>query len=275
MEGPPGADGADVYRIDAYESRVRIYEGPSDDVAFIGWEVSGPQALADIAARLSSAGHRSTPGGPKLAKERQVEDLIFLEDPDGVRTEIFWGPQIASRPFHSPLTVGGFAGAPHGVGHHVLVVRDRERTLAFYRDLLGLKLSDFIRAEGAGRPPVLLTFLHANPRHHSLAFAEVPFTPKRKLQHIALHVNEMSDVGFAFDRLLSEKTPIAMSLGHHPNCGSFSFYARSPSGIDVEFAWGTREIDDSTWIPRTYSETSDWGHKVHLPLIEPKGSAAG
>lgn len=268
VEGRSGFS-ADVYRIDEYASRLRIEEGPADDVAYVGWEVAGPAELAAMADRLETAGYAVTSGGPDHAKERQVEDLIFVDDPDGVRTEIFWGPEIAQRPFASPVTPGGFVGAPNGAGHHVLVVRDRERTLSFYRDLLGLKLSDYIRQPHDDGSSAFVTFMHANPRHHSLAFAEVPFKPKRKLQHIAFQVNEMSDVGFAYDRLLAEETPVAMTLGHHPNCQSFSFYARSPSDVDVEFSWGTIAIDDETWVPKTYSQLSDWGHKVQLSLIEP------
>lgn len=263
------ADGADVYRVDEYRSRVRIYEGPADDVAFIGWEVAGPAQLAEIAEVLRGAGHEVRLGGHELAKARRVEDLIVVADPDGVRTEIFWGAEISAIPFTSPLAPSGFVASGEGVGHHVLVVRDREKTLAFYRDLLGLKLSDYIRSDEPGRPALLVTFMHANTRHHSFAFAEIPFKPKRKMQHIAFQVASMSDVGLAYDRMLAEDVPVAMTLGHHPNCDSFSFYVRSPSGVDVEYSWGTRQIDDATWAPKTYSRLSDWGHKIGLDLIEP------
>lgn len=263
-----GSDGAHVYRIDEYQSRIRLYEGPLDDVSFIGWEVAGPAELDALRDRLKQAGHDVVAADAQLCRARSVEDLFVVRDPDGVRTEIFWGAQIAAKPFASPLVPGGFVGAPNGVGHHVIIVRDRDKTLAFYRDLLGLKLTDYIRSEEEGRPQVLVTFMHANPRHHSLAFAEVPFEPKRKMQHFALQVTDMSAVGLAYDRLLLNNTPIAMTLGHHPNCRSFSFYVRSPSSVDIEFAWGTIDVDDTTWVPKTYSQLSDWGHKVGLELIE-------
>ncbi|HKY82234.1 MAG TPA: VOC family protein [Sphingobium sp.] len=268
MEAAKGSDGADVYRIDTYESRIRIHEGPLDDVTFIGWEVGGPAELASLKARLQEAGCAIEEGNAELCRARCVEDLFVTYDPDGVRTELFWGPKMAAQPFWSPRAPGGFVGAPNGVGHHVLIVRDRENTLSFYRDLLGLKLSDYIRSEEEGRPQILVTFMHANPRHHSLAFAEVPFKPKRKMQHFALQVNDMSAVGLAYDRLLSGDLPIAMTLGHHPNCQSLSFYVRSPSGLDIEYSWGTIDIDDESWVPRTYSQLSDWGHKVGVDLIE-------
>ena len=263
------SDGAHVYRIDRYQSRLRVYEGPADDIAFIGWEVAGPAELDAMAQALGDMGYDPQPGDPTLAKARCVEGLIVLNDPDGVRTEIFWGPEIAAQPFASPLVPSGFVGAPNGAGHHVLLVRDSEKTMAFYRDMLGLKLSDYIRSVEPDRPQILVTFLHANPRHHSLAFAEVPFKPKRKMQHFALQVASMSDVGLAYDRILAAGTPVAMTLGHHPNCDSFSFYGRTPSGIDFEYSWGTHQIDDAIWVPKTYQQLSDWGHKVELDLIVP------
>ncbi|HKY83121.1 MAG TPA: VOC family protein [Sphingobium sp.] len=273
MRAAKGSDGADVYRIDSYESRIRVYEGPLDDVSFIGWEVSGPAELALLKVQLQEAGYAIDEGDDELRRARSVEDIFVVHDPDGLRTELFWGAKMAAQPFSSPLVPGGFVGEPNGVGHHVLIVRDREKALSFYRDLLGLKLSDYIRSEEEGRPQILITFMHANPRHHSLAFAEVPFKPKRKMQHFALQVSDMSAVGLAYDRLLSGDLPMAMTLGHHPNCQSFSFYVRSPSGLDLEYAWGTIDIDDDSWVPKTYSQLSDWGHKVGVDLIEADESA--
>ena len=268
MRSEDGVDGAHVYRIDAYQSRLQLYEGLRDDISFIGWEVGGPAELAALSRRLEQAGYSIEIGDAALCRARFVEEMFTVLDPDGVRTELFWGPRIAVQPFFSSQAPGGFVGAPNGAGHHVIVVRDHKKTLAFYRDLLGLKLTDYIRSDEDGRPKVLVTFMHSNPRHHSLAFVEAPFKPKRKMQHFALQVRDMSAVGRAYDRLLAADTPIAMTLGHHPNCQSFSFYVRSPSGVDIEYAWGTIDVDDSTWVPKTYSQLSDWGHKVGLDLIE-------
>jgi 2,3-dihydroxybiphenyl 1,2-dioxygenase len=248
---------------------VRIYQGPADDVTVTGWEVAGADALREIADALSAGGYDAQPGGEALARARQVEDLIVVDDPDGIRVEIFWGAERARRPFASAVTPGGFVTGEDGVGHFVILARNQARTLHFYQDLLGLKLSDYIRLGHPDGSSSHLTFMHANARHHSLAFGEVPFAPKRKVQHISFQTEEMSDVGFALDRFGAEQTPLAMTIGHHPNCGTFSFYVRSPSGIDVELGWGSREVDDATWVPKTYSQLSDWGHQVQLPLVEP------
>ena len=44
------------------------------------------------------------------------------------------------------------------MGHAVLMVTDIEPALAFYRDLLGFRISDFIRT------PLTAYFLHTNAR---------------------------------------------------------------------------------------------------------------
>jgi hypothetical protein len=55
------------------------------------------------------------------------------------------------------------ASAPARMGHVLLMVPHIDTALAFYRDLLGFRISDFIRT------PITAYFLHVNPRHHSLA----------------------------------------------------------------------------------------------------------
>jgi biphenyl-2,3-diol 1,2-dioxygenase len=46
--------------------------------------------------------------------------------------------------------------------------------------------------------PVELTFLHCNPRHHTLAL--VPASMPKRLNHFMLQVDSMDDVGLAHDR---------------------------------------------------------------------------
>ena len=57
----------------------------------------------------------------------------------------------------------------------------------------------------------------------------------------------------------------------HPNDRMFSFYARTPSGFDVEFGWGGRKIDDATWKVDRYDRMSVWGH--HMPGTLPSRGA--
>lgn len=122
-----------------------------------------------------------------------------------------------------------------------------------------MKLSDRIHTELAPGLTLDITFLHANPRHHTVAFTEAPL-PKR-IHHFMIELGAMEDVGRAYDRCLERGVPIANTLGQHPNDGMFSFYARTPSGFEVEVGWGGRKVDDATWEVRSYDRLSTWGHR--------------
>ena len=103
-----------------------------------------------------------------------------------------------------------------------------------------------------------LTFLHCNPRHHTIALVPAP-APKR-LDHFMLQVDSMEDVGLAYDRAERMGVRIAGSLGRHTNDRMFSFYAHTPSGFQVEFGWGGRTIDEN-WTVVRHKAPSTWGHK--------------
>lgn len=47
---------------------------------------------------------------------------------------------------------------------------------------------------------IRIRFLHANPRHHTIAFGSLPM-PKR-IHHFGVQGNEMNEVGRAYDRSL-------------------------------------------------------------------------
>ncbi|MNC29234.1 3-methylcatechol 2,3-dioxygenase [compost metagenome] len=105
------------------------------------------------------------------------------------------------------------------------------------------------------------TFFHtASGRHHSIATAENPMATKT-LNHFMLQVEDLDDVGLAYDRTVKAGIPVALELGHHPNDRMFSFYARTPSGFNFEIGWGGVVIDENDWEVRSYSQMSDWGHK--------------
>jgi len=40
-----------------------------------------------------------------------------------------------------------------------------------------------------------------------------------------------------------------------------SFYSETPSGFELEFGWGAREVDDRSWVMTRHKRTAMWGHK--------------
>lgn len=252
-------------RLDDRECRVLLTEGASDDIAAAGWEFPTEESLELYVARLRKAGVDVTAGDDALSVSRNVRKLYVCRDPNGWAHEFHFGAGIApsTAPFCSPLVRGGFATGRLGVGHIVSVAKDAARANAFYRDVLGFSVSDYIRAMTDLMPGVELdaTFYHvAAGRHHSIAVAEFPGYPK-SLNHLMVEARDIADVGLAFDRFTAAGIPIYSGIGQHPNDRMISFYAATPSGFAIEFGWGGVVIDDATWGVRSYSQASLWGHK--------------
>lgn len=249
------------FRTDDKAYRWFCTQGPADDLAATGYEVDNDAALETIVEKLRSAGVEVTEGDAALAATRKVDRLFITEDPIGNRIELVTGFAAADTLFHSDTMLGRFVTGQGGAGHQVLMSKDvsREDYLAFYLDLLGFKISDFIVEELAPGIFADVVFLHCNPRHHTVAFGNMP-NPKRT-HHFMIEVTDIRDVGLAYDRCMDAEQPFEMTLGMHPNDRMFSFYVRTPSGFSVEYGWGGLLIDDDTWEVQTLGQLSAWGHR--------------
>ena len=255
-----GAGGATRFRLDEQAWRIALETGEADDVAYLGFEVAGPAELEAIAQRLAEGGVAVGNGDPALLAERGVLGLITCQDPDGLPVEVYYGATLRTEtPFASPAGVASFVTGRQGLGHVVISTRDIAAARHFYQDLLGFRLSDTIRMRTGADSSFDLEFYHCNPRHHTLALLPVP-TPKR-LHHFMLQVPTLDAVGFALERAQAAGTPIALTLGRHTNDRMVSFYARTPSGFEVEFGFGALEVDDATWRVTRHDKPSSWGHK--------------
>ncbi len=252
-------DDALAIRFDDHAARLFVTPGDLDDLAFAGFEVATDADLETIAGRATAAGISIEEGKPETVRARGVQRLLHLEDPSGLPIELCVGPTV-TKACETPLVPSGFVTGKAGLGHIVVRSRDSEASNRFYCDLLGFKLTDVVRLEVTPDFVVNIRFLHVNPRHHTLAFAEAPL-PKR-IEHFMVEVGDEEDVGRAHDRCLEAGVPIARSLGRHANDRMFSFYSTSPSGFSVEFGADGLLVADETWQVKTYDQISLWGHRT-------------
>lgn len=259
--GSRAADGTLHLRMDERHYRINVHPDGNDDIAYLGWEVEDERALARMADALRAASIAYTAGDAAACRERAVTGLIVCEDPAGIRNEISYGPLVQRQlAFNSPRGVAGFRTGDQGFGHVVIFVPDAGAAMRFYRDVLGMRVSDYIDWAVPGRGTMSATFMHCNPRHHSLAFAQVPAAPKR-LEHFMIEVNQLDDVGRTYSLCEREDVPMSATLGRHVNDEMLSFYVFSPSGFRIEYGYGGRTVDDADWQVQTYDSTSIWGHK--------------
>ena len=250
-----------AFRMDDLKQRLIISDEPGETLAFIGWEVDLAGDLNKYGARLEQAGYPVKFGDRNLAARRFVEDLIFFYDPDGNRVELFFNPMKSDSPFLPGRPISGFKTGPQGMGHAVLHVKQIEKLLPFYQDILGFKLSDY------GLTPYPLYFFHVNGRHHSFAMVG---SGNMGFHHFMVEYTNLDDVGQGYDLAQLQEDRIAYTLGRHTNDYMTSFYANTPSGFFVESGWGGRVIDPATWVPEETSVgPSFWGHeRLNLTVEE-------
>ncbi len=265
-------DGSLFLRMDEYHHRFTVHPGGKDDIAYVGWEVTGEAELRAIADQLGAAGVAVRQGTQADIEARRVVGLIKYEDPNGVPSEVFYGPLMSfGRPFNSPRPISGFITAEQGLGHIVLYVNDADESVRFYRDVLGMRISDFVQIKMASGQRSM-AFFHCNPRHHTLALMAAK-APKR-LNHFMLQLKSIDDVGSTYDLCQDQGIPIVRGMGRHTNDHMVSFYLRTPSGFDVEYGWGARVVDDSTWHVQLHTSGSIWGHRppATQPVQQPVGA---
>lgn len=267
QNGGRNSRGETMMRIDAHRSRFYLQEDPIDDITFVGWEARNPVDFAALVARLHGAGVKVEKASSADLEARNVLDLVKFKDPHGLPCELYYGPtQLFEKPFVSPRGIPAFVAGPLGLGHIVLRTEDVDKSVSFYCDVLGFRISDYIHIDALQST---LPFLHCNSRHHTLAFG--PFPAPKRLLHFMVQVETLDEVMKAFYIGQANNVPVASDVGKHTNDHMVSCYFNTPSGFEVEFGFGAREIDDADWEVQRHDAPSIWGHRRGSP---PAASAA-
>lgn len=248
--------GRPSFRIDSYEQRVIVEPSDQNGAAYMGWQVADSVALQAAAGEVEATGVRVHEATREELEVRRVADMVHFLDPAGHRVELYCGAGRTSEALLSPRGIPGFVAEDLGLGHCVLSTRNLAETQAFYVDVLGFKVSDYMIDA-----PFTATFLHCNPRHHSLALADGNFfNIPNVMHHFMIEIEDEDEVGRQWDHVQKEKVPIGMNIGRHTNDHMFSFYVASPVGVLTEFGAGGRLIDDDTWEVWQMPGPDVWGH---------------
>jgi 3,4-dihydroxy-9,10-secoandrosta-1,3,5(10)-triene-9,17-dione 4,5-dioxygenase len=260
MATSPAPGGGLYLKMDERNFRIAIVQGGADRYLASGWEVADARTFEETLAAIRKAGAEVTMAPEADKAARCVQGLAVFTDPSGNRHELSFGHHGSRAPFTSPIGVAGFKTGRFGAGHTVLPALEFDRTLAFFREVLGFGLSDkFNFQPGPDAPVMRIYFLHAaSGRHHSLALAEMPHPAG--CVHLMVEVESMTDVGRAHDRMQKHGVKLMATLGQHENDRMTSFYMLTPGNFAIEYGWGGIEVDPKSWQTTETRQVSIWGH---------------
>jgi catechol 2,3-dioxygenase-like lactoylglutathione lyase family enzyme len=238
--------------------------------------------------RLRQSADRRTDLYAFAAEDRTGVDLLFARITDK-------GGKIVSQPHELSSPGGGYgfrcfdidgrlveisadvqhkvaearqakAALPEGLSHVVFHSPNIKQTVAWYEDVLGLRVSDWLDE--------FMCFMRGNGRkHHCMAFLVGP----PALNHIAFELANADEMMRGLGRMLKNEIALNWGPGRHTAGDNTFAYFVSPAGNILEY---TAELEylPEDWKPRTMPRTPEvidqWGTgritgKATYPPIAP------
>ena len=183
---------------------------------------------------------------------------LWFNDPDGTLVEIKVAEKSSpdakssvSNPSPPPNTRGMMMRndaprvRPRRLSHILVFSSDIPRSVRFYHDLLGLRLSD-----EAG-PVAFMHGIHGSD-HHMLAFAH---SLGSGLHHLSWDVGSVQDIGLGAMHMAEQGFATGWGLGRHVLGSNYFHYVRDPWGSWCEYS------SDIDYIPRD----AGWEGRSHAP----------
>ena len=207
----------------------------------VALEVATPAEIDQAYEELQAAGiDVVTPPAQEL--EPGVAKAIRFKDPDGFLVELVAGVDALRDPY------GQRDVKPQDLNHVVLNVGDVDRSEAFYRDLLGFKMTD--RFIGG------LSFWACNANHHSLAFGQAR-DGQALFNHAAFEMKDWEEwlraVFFAGERGIQR----VWGPGRHLFGSNLFSYYKDPEGNTVEYTAEVEQLTDPDRQPRLQEPLAD------------------
>ncbi|WP_377267990.1 VOC family protein [Peterkaempfera sp. SMS 1(5)a] len=210
----------------------------------ISFAVGTPAEIDQAARRLVARGITPVFGPGPLDQVGGGYGLRFT-DPEGRLIELSANVEaVAPR--------GRDAALPVGVTHTVLNTTDIDASVAFYCQVLGMRVSDWSEHQ--------MAFLRCNSDHHCIAFNQAEWA---SLNHVAYEMTSVDHFMRGLGRLRHHGITPQWGPGRHgPGNNTFSYFT-DPAGLVCEYTSEVAQIVEDAWIAKVWRrvpELSDlWG----------------
>jgi catechol-2,3-dioxygenase len=201
----------------------------------VALEVASPEDIDRAFEELQAAGVEVV-NAPAQELEPGIQKAIRFKDPDGFIVELVAGVDAVHDPY------GDRDAKPRDLNHVVLNVANASRSEAFYRDLLGFKMTD--RFVGG------LSFWACNANHHSLAFGEAA-DGQPTFHHAAFEMKDWEEWTRAVFYAGEAGLKRVWGPGRHLFGSNLFSYYKDPEGNTVEYTAEVEQITNNR-PPRIY-----------------------
>jgi 3,4-dihydroxy-9,10-secoandrosta-1,3,5(10)-triene-9,17-dione 4,5-dioxygenase len=75
-----------------------------------------------------------------------------------------------------------------------------------------------------------------------------------------VEVEQLTDVGRAYDRMRAHGVKEMATMGEHENDRMTSFYMMTPGGFAIEYGYGGLILEPASWQTTHTQQVSIWGH---------------
>ncbi len=200
----------------------------------IAFEVGRQEELAKAADFLQRR-RVTISSGPGKCEELGVEETLRFLDPEGRCVELYCKMEQIhdTSPSRSEIR-------PKKLSHFNLASRNWEETSKFYIDLLGMKISDWIKEVGV--------FMRCAPEYHSLVFTRAK---ENKVNHCMYEVESYDVLMRAVEIMRERGVPIMYGPGRHGPGRALYLYCQDSEGNTFELGCEEQRIhDEDHWTPR-------------------------
>jgi len=237
----------------------RVTEGPSKRFSTMSFGCY-PEDIEPLRARLQAA------GVPQIDPPAGFESNgVWFRDPEGTLIEMRVADKsspneksIVSNPSPPPGVQGTpFRSKapfvrPRRLAHVLTFTSDVARSVKFYSQVLGLRLSD-----QAGDGVAFMHGIHGSD-HHMIAFAK---SSGPGLHHLSWDVGSVHEVGLGAMQMADRGSSLGWGMGRHVLGSNYFHYVRDPWGsyaeyssdidyipVDCDWDSGMRSPDDAFYV---------------------------
>jgi catechol 2,3-dioxygenase len=227
--------GLDVRAYGCEHVWLRLGKGSGKRIDYLSFGAF-PDDVEHLAARLDRMdGARAT------APAGTISNGVWFRDPHGMLVEVKAAPKASPDEKREAVIRTGPAGErgaamrgetaqvrPLRLAHALFFTPDIERSVSFYQEVLGLRISDF---------PGPVAFLHGphGSDHHLIAFAQSPVGIG--YQHSAWDVSSIDEVGLGATQMAAAGYHRGWGLGRHVLGSNYFHYVRDPWGSYAEYSY--------------------------------------